>query len=191
MKNYIFFLHSTPAIYFVSRLPLDVVIFQNYLFCFFPPVPPFASSSLPCEIDRHSHLSSVSNLPLFSVGNLSLSPFPFPLSLSLFHSLSTSPRENQGRTEEGAASCHWQWQSTTLAVIDNGGGRSTSVGRDVAPLSASLPPLLDVSPYTSVSTATTINDRESCWLLPSMATSRTFFPQALVLHHCHCLLLSW
>ena len=84
MKSYIFFMHFEPVEYFVPRLPPGLVIFQNYIFCFFSlPYPPSASSSLPSEIGRrfigvitgrHSHLSLVGNLPL--------SPFPFPLSLS-------------------------------------------------------------------------------------------------------------
>ena len=39
--------------------------------------------------------------------------------------------ENQGRMEEGAVGCHWWRQPGTLAVIDDGGSVSTSVGRDI------------------------------------------------------------
>ena len=48
-----------------------------------------------------------------------------------------------------------------------------------------------LSPYVGASVAAAVNDRESCWLLLSMATNHAFFPPALVLHHCHRLLLSW
>ena len=45
--------------------------------------------------------------------------------------------------------------------------------------------------FASATITTAVNDRESCWLPSSMATSHAFFPPALVLHHCHRLLLSW
>ena len=39
--------------------------------------------------------------------------------------------ENQGRMEKGDVGCHWWRQPGTLAVIDDGGSVSTSVGRDI------------------------------------------------------------
>ena len=60
-----------------------------------------------------------------------------------------------------------------------------------SPWSASLSPLLDVSPYVGAFAIAAVNDCESCWLSPSMATNRAFFPLTLVLHHCHHFLLSW
>ena len=69
VKNYIFFIHSEPATYFVSRLP----------FFFFLPYPPFTSSSLPSETDRHFAVSSLVSPSLpFSSLFLFLS-FPFDI----------------------------------------------------------------------------------------------------------------
>ena len=75
MKNYIFFMHSEPATYFVSRLPLDLVIFQSDPFCLFssythhPPLPPSPVKSAV----THTFLRST----------ISPSPIPFPLSFFL------------------------------------------------------------------------------------------------------------
>ena len=70
--------------YFVPRLPSGLIIFQNYLFCFFFLLyPPFTSPSLSSETSRQfADVIIEHHLHLSSVDNLSLSPFPFPLSLS-------------------------------------------------------------------------------------------------------------
>ena len=75
MENYIFFMHSQPATYFVSRLPLDLVIFQSDPFCLFfsythhSPLPPSPVKSAV----THTFLRST----------ISPSPIPFPLSFFL------------------------------------------------------------------------------------------------------------
>ena len=85
MENYIFFMHSQPATYFVSRLPLDLVIFQSDPFCLFfsythhSPLPPSPVKS------AVTHTSPINNFPLSD----SLPSF----FLSFFHFLSTSSRE--------------------------------------------------------------------------------------------------
>ena len=99
-------MHSKSIAYFVPRLPPGLVIFQNYLFCFFLfflPYPPSASPFLPSETGwhfagvitgRHSHLSPVGNLPFF--------PFPFPLSLSFLSFRHHQERERgKGKEERG------------------------------------------------------------------------------------------
>ena len=113
-------------------------------FLFVPRWPFFFSSrthhlpllpSLVKPIDWRHHQLPLT--PLFDRQSPPLS-LSFP-SFSLFPFLSTSPREkkvvamveNQGRREEGMAGCRWQRQPTTLAVIDDYDGQSTSVERDV------------------------------------------------------------
>ena len=126
VKNYIFFMHSKPAAFFVPRLPF---FFSS---CTHHPPLPLSSVKL---ADRRHH-----RLPLTPFSGRQSPPFSFSLSsFFLFYSLSTSPREkkamamgeNQGRREEGTTGCHWRRQPTTLAVIDGGGDGNTSVGRDI------------------------------------------------------------
>ena len=106
MESYIFFMHSKSTAYFVPRLPPGLVIFQNYPFySFFPlPYPPSASLSLPNEtaptLCRRHHQLSLTPLS-------GRQPPPFSLSFHSFSLLVMSKwkekerkRERKGREEE-------------------------------------------------------------------------------------------
>lgn len=92
-----FFVHSEPAQFFLSKLP----------FFFFPPVPLPPSAVKPAG--RHHH----------RLRNLPLSPFPFPLYLSSFSFDITKREEGGGNGREpGPEGRRRGWLPLTAAAAE-------------------------------------------------------------------------
>ena len=118
-------MHSKSIAYFVPRLPPGLVIFQNYLFCFFLfflPYPPSASPFLPSETGGLRHHRSTLT-PLFGRQSPPLS-LSFPsLFLSISFPFNITKREEGGGNggELGSEGRRRGWLPLTVSTSNSRG----------------------------------------------------------------------
>ena len=103
VESYIFFMHSELATYLVPRLPLGLMIFQNYPL-FFSPLP-IIRLSLPSQWNRPTLCWRHHRPPLIPLSSRQSPSLSLSLILFLSFPFEITKREKEGRENEIGGGC--------------------------------------------------------------------------------------